>query len=215
MSEPILIGHATGGRYRAAPVDASGPPEVLRPVLRRIWAATHGRDTTAMTQVLERRHWQRLDPDACRGHRVPGVGVIHAGGNRPAHTGTVTERITGPAGWLYLLEYRWRAMAIVYEATLHQRWLRHSIGYLDPAGEEMFVPEFSQAHEATVCTVCGAVDEIDVDDVPSMTGYGYDTTTRCRRCGSSLTTGPGIGTTVHRAAWPPPADTPPAPRQER
>ena len=39
-----------------------------------------------------------------------------------------------------------------------------------------------------VDTVCGAVDEIDHVEVPSMAGYGYDTATSCIRCGSSVAT---------------------------
>jgi hypothetical protein len=55
----------------------------------------------------------------------------------------------------------------------------------------------------TVCGVCGAVDEIDYQELPSMAGYGLDTCTACRRCGSCVTTDPMFGAHVTRNPWPP------------
>jgi len=54
------------------------------------------------------------------------------------------------------------------------------------------------------CVVCHAVDDLDHDEMPSMVGYGHDTWTRCRRCGSTETTDPMFGIRVHPAPWPPP-----------
>jgi hypothetical protein len=54
----------------------------------------------------------------------------------------------------------------------------------------------------TVCTVCGAVDEIDYQELPFMTGSGMDTCTGCLRCGSSVTTDPTFGAHVTRKPRP-------------
>jgi len=56
------------------------------------------------------------------------------------------------------------------------------------------------------CTACHAVNEFDGGDMPSMVGYGYDTWTRCRRCGSSTTTDPMFGAHHNPAPWPPAPD---------
>jgi hypothetical protein len=55
----------------------------------------------------------------------------------------------------------------------------------------------------TVCTVCGAVDEIDYQELPSMTGSDVDTSTGCTRCGSRVATDPMFGAHVTRMPWPP------------
>ncbi len=54
------------------------------------------------------------------------------------------------------------------------------------------------------CLICGAVDEIDSDEMPSMAGYGQDTYTRCTRCGSAETTDPIFGWRAKPATWPHP-----------
>ncbi|WP_262285448.1 hypothetical protein [Micromonospora sp. MA102] len=56
------------------------------------------------------------------------------------------------------------------------------------------------------CRVCGAVDQIVSDEVPSMAGYGEDTYTRCTRCGSVETTDPIFGWRPRPATWPPRPD---------
>ncbi|MEV4465118.1 hypothetical protein AB0J51_16005 [Micromonospora echinofusca] len=53
------------------------------------------------------------------------------------------------------------------------------------------------------CEICGAVDEIDADEMPSMAGYGEDTYVRCTRCGSVETTDPVFGWSAKPATWPP------------
>jgi len=49
-----------------------------------------------------------------------------------------------------------------------------------------------------VCTACGALDEVEQHEMPSMLGYGVDTSTSCLRCGSSVTTDPMFGAHVTR-----------------
>ncbi|MFG2058579.1 hypothetical protein ACGFI9_31595 [Micromonospora sp. NPDC048930] len=53
------------------------------------------------------------------------------------------------------------------------------------------------------CRICGAVDEIASDEMPSMAGYGQDTYTKCTRCGSVETTDPIFGWRAQPAIWPP------------
>jgi uncharacterized C2H2 Zn-finger protein len=55
--------------------------------------------------------------------------------------------------------------------------------------------------ESMRCRICGAVDEVAYDEVPSMAGYGEDTYTRCVRCGSVETTAsPRAGAAVAASA---------------
>ena len=97
--------------------------------------------------------------------------------------------------WLYLINADTDTVT-VYEATCHDRWLRHSVHHLEPA-EELFTPA-GPAGELS-CTVCGAVDEIEYQEMPSMLGHGRDTCTRCTRCGSKVTTDPEFGATTTRS----------------
>ncbi|MEU7171511.1 MULTISPECIES: hypothetical protein [Micromonospora] len=43
------------------------------------------------------------------------------------------------------------------------------------------------------CLICGAVDEVTFTELPSMAGFGEDTSARCNRCGSAETTDPIFG----------------------
>jgi hypothetical protein len=54
------------------------------------------------------------------------------------------------------------------------------------------------------CRVCGAVDQITADEMPSMAGYGQDSYMRCTGCGSVETTDPIFGWRAKPATWPPP-----------
>ncbi|MFG1892239.1 hypothetical protein ACGFIR_30785 [Micromonospora sp. NPDC049051] len=56
------------------------------------------------------------------------------------------------------------------------------------------------------CETCGAVDEIDANQMPSIAGYGEDTYVRCTRCGSAETTHPVFGWRAKPATWPPPSE---------
>lgn len=56
------------------------------------------------------------------------------------------------------------------------------------------------------CTVCHAADQLDHQAMPSMAGYGEDTSSRCRRCGSYETTDPIFGAHPHPVPWPPVPD---------
>ncbi|AEB42639.1 hypothetical protein [Micromonospora maris] len=212
MSTPTLIGVAASrGRYSARYLQFGEEPEKLVPLLRRIWTDTFGRDTNAMAAALLAHNWWTLaiNPKPRRWDRQPPV----AGLGYPADTGTIRqgllrEDIDGALEWLYLLHLDQRRL-VVYEASIHGHWLRHSAHHLDPV-EDLFVtaPALDEGGpEMTVCTACGAVDEIDHIEVPSMAGYGHDTVTSCTRCGSSVATDPMFGDHVTRKPWPPPSTT--------
>ncbi|MEU6020816.1 hypothetical protein [Micromonospora sp. NPDC047134] len=206
MSTPTLIGVAASrGRYTARYLQFGEEPERLVPLLRRIWTDTFGRDTNAMAAALLAHNWWTLaiNPKPRRWDRQPPV----AGLGYPADTGTIRqgflrEDIDGALEWLYLLHIDQRRL-VVYEASIHGHWLRHSAHHLDPV-EDLFITAADEGGpEMTVCTVCGAVDEIDHIEVPSMAGYGHDTSISCTRCGSSVVTDPMFGDHVTRKPWPP------------
>ncbi|MFC4148643.1 hypothetical protein ACFO0M_20510 [Micromonospora mangrovi] len=209
MSTPTLIGIAAlRGRYTARLIQFGEDPQVLVPLLRRIWTDTFGRDTGAMAAALLAHDWWSLavNPKPRRWDQQPPVpGLGHPADNDTIRRGALREDVGGALEWLYLLHLDQRRL-VVYEATVHGRWLRHSAHHLDPA-DELFITEPADddggGPEMTVCTVCGAVDEIDHVEVPSMAGYGYDTATSCTRCGSSVATDPMFGDHVTRKPWPP------------
>ncbi|QOC94372.1 hypothetical protein [Micromonospora craniellae] len=214
MSTPTLIGVAAfRGAYTARYLQFGEEPEKLIPLLRRIWTDTFGRDTDAMATALLAHHWWTLTatPKPRRWYRqppVPGLGYP-ADTDADPRKGSLREPVAGALEWLYLLHLDQRRL-VVYEATIHSRWLRHSAHHLDPA-EDLFVtaPALDDGGaEMTVCTACGAVDEIDHITVPSMAGYGHDTVTCCTRCGSSVATDPMFGDHVTRKPWPPHHPTP-------
>ncbi|MGX1612631.1 hypothetical protein ACWIF8_01905 [Micromonospora chalcea] len=210
MSTPTLIGVAAfRGSYTARLVQFGESPEVLVPLLRRIWTDTFGRDTGAMAAALLAHDWWSLavNPKPRRWDRqppVPGLGYPVVAQDATVRRGALREDVGGALEWLYLLHLDQRRL-VVYEATIHGRWLRHSAHHLDPV-EDLFVTapaDDGGGPEMTVCTVCGAVDEIDHVEVPSMAGYGYDTVTSCVRCGSSVASDPMFGDRVTRKPWPP------------
>ena len=55
------------------------------------------------------------------------------------------------------------------------------------------------------CRVCGSVDEIVQDEMPSMAGYGTDAYAQCTRCGSVELSDPIFGWRAKPATWPPTA----------
>ncbi|MDG4803649.1 hypothetical protein [Micromonospora sp. WMMD980] len=211
MSAPALIGEtAYRGTYVARHIQLGEAPKVLVPLLRRIWTNTFDRDTPAMSVALLARPWVQLalNPKPRRWDQhppVPGVGYPAATGHDALWRGSLRESVDGPLEWLYLLDLDQRRL-VAYQTTVHGRWLRHSAHHLDPA-EDLFVTEPAlndSGPDVTVCTVCGATDDIDHVEVPSMAGYGYDITTSCNRCGSLIATNPFFGDRLIRKPWPPP-----------
>ena len=58
------------------------------------------------------------------------------------------------------------------------------------------------------CRVCGAINEIDYQELPSMVGYGFDTSSTCTICGSSDGTDPMFGSHPYPKPWPPQPEQP-------
>jgi hypothetical protein len=189
-------------------------PLFLIPTLRTIWTGL-GRDSHHLAQELLAEDWSFLTADqhaSSPGPFVPGIGRPSWGGTRPQPALIrLNATIGADIGWLYVLNPD-IDIVTVYEATVHDRWLRHSLHLLDPV-QELFVSEpglgTDEEPAMTVCAVCGAVNEVAYHEVPSMAGSGHDTCTICQRCGSSVTTDPMFGAHVTRNPWPPePASTP-------
>lgn len=216
MTVLSLIGVATGGGgYTARLLHADPDPATTVAALRRLWQQTFHRDTETMAAVLLNHDWTALTTDDADrpdtvGPHITGVGWTALTAS-PAHAGRITDRhVDANLAYLYLLDPA-RQAVLVHEPTRSNRWLRHSIHHLDPV-EDLFTPTDHDG-EYQVCTVCGAVDEIDHVQVPSMLGYGHDTATTCRRCGSSVSTDPMFGAHIDRRPWPPLAGAEPRPPQ--
>lgn len=58
------------------------------------------------------------------------------------------------------------------------------------------------------CRVCGAINEIDYQELPSMVGYGFDTASKCTICGSWDGADPMCGSRPHPKPWPPQPEQP-------
>ncbi|MDM4784646.1 hypothetical protein [Micromonospora sp. b486] len=126
MSAPALIGVAAfRGTYTARPVQLGEAPEVLVPLLRRIWTDTFDRDINKMAAALLARPWLRLavNPKARRWDRhppVPGVGYPTATGPDTLWRGSLREGVDGPVEWLYLLHLEHQRL-VAYEAASRLR----------------------------------------------------------------------------------------------
>ncbi|MEU8419356.1 hypothetical protein AB0C15_00580 [Micromonospora sp. NPDC048835] len=109
MSTPALIGVAAlRGRYTARSIQLGEDPEVLVPLLRRIWTDTFGRDTDAMAAALLARNWWSLsvNPKPRRWHRQPpvaGLGYPSVTENNTIRQGSLRENLDGFDEWMYLL----------------------------------------------------------------------------------------------------------------
>lgn len=132
-----LIGvAASGGAYAGRLLHDGGSPDEVLPLLRRIWQHTFTRHTLVLADALLRHDWTRLYPAAPRAgwadreRPVPGVGfttLLQDGIRR----GQVSAPVEGYLEWMYLVDVATDTV-VVYEATRHGRWLRHSHHLLDP-----------------------------------------------------------------------------------
>jgi hypothetical protein len=122
-----------GGAYTARWLHWGDHPDQLVPLLRHIWQRTFTTDTAALRDALLARDWSELDP-APSGDRVapvvPGVGYASPGGTRALRRGYLTGTVAADLEWLYLIDVATDTV-VVYEATRHGRWLRHSRHALD------------------------------------------------------------------------------------
>ncbi len=172
------------------------------PRLRQLWQHTCAADTAALVETLLARDWVALDPAPHRS-REPGVRPVAGLGYARADTDDAPRAgsIAGEAGadlqWLYLINPDAGSVA-VYEATVHDRWARHSMHDLacDTDGD-LFA-----SHPGIHCLTCGAIDLVDHRELPSMTGSGFDTYTRCLRCGATEAVDPMFGRHPAPVTWP-------------
>jgi hypothetical protein len=207
MSCPTLIGVATdGGAFTARRLHWGGPPEHLIPILRRIWQHTYAENTPAVVEALLVYDWVELDPAPRRRHAeravrvLPGLGYASIDPDLQPWTESVVGEAAGDLLWLYLIGPDVRAVT-VYEATRTGRWLRHSLHDLAvDADGDLFAGQ-----PGIVCLTCGAIDLVHHVELPSMTGSGTDTSTRCLRCGAAEAFDPVFGRHRTPVPWPPAA----------
>ncbi|GAB3852333.1 hypothetical protein ACFPIJ_42175 [Dactylosporangium cerinum] len=159
MSTSCLLGscHPDGRSATVVEVSAGYPPEQMLPVLRRVHAVAFDGETTLMTQRLLAHGWLQLDLDLPTGPtaeaRFAGVlthtplGLIYADPPAPFQVRLGQPLQAGMAQWLYLLDERDDAV-VVYEATVHGRWARHSHHPLRLTRPEPLPAAFAAAGDA-------------------------------------------------------------------
>jgi hypothetical protein len=129
---------APGGGVTARYLHHGDAPERLIPTLRAIWAGFGG-DGHRMTAALLAEDWSYLtaDPEPTSPYTmVAGVGCPSPGGTRPRPARIrLTADIGAAIGWLYVIDAD-TAVVTVYEATVHDRWLRHSEHCLQPSHDD-------------------------------------------------------------------------------
>lgn len=134
MSIACLIGARNSrGMYSDTVVRVAdgGHPEQMVPTLRAIWRQTFDGDTTAFTDQLLRHHWATFDPQASIATSAndvvePGLGTA----TTPAdYVNATISAIAGPTEtgtrWRYTVDALDEHI-VVYRATAHGTWSRHS-----------------------------------------------------------------------------------------
>jgi hypothetical protein len=142
MSDPALVGVLRAdGTFAARHVHWADDPYRTLAKLRQIWASTSARDIAATVHALLGHDWHSLCP-SCTCRKLPPntrkvTGVGHAASHDlPVTQGAVAsaER-TGYTEWMYLLDES-TEQVVVYEPTLHGRWLPQSRHALDPEHDQ-------------------------------------------------------------------------------
>jgi hypothetical protein len=138
LSEPALVGVITAdGTFTARYLHWAGNSTDTVAALRAIWTDHFGRDTTATVSALLSHDWYSLCP-ACKHRRPPatttvtGVGHALVEAQPPVRGNVATAARHGYTEWMYLIDAEARTIR-VYEATVHDRWLPHSLHPLDAA----------------------------------------------------------------------------------
>jgi uncharacterized protein DUF4314 len=138
LSEPALVGAITAdGTFTARYLHWAGYSTDTVAALRAIWADRFSRDTTATVTALLAHDWHSLSPAGTLRRRPPatlliaGVGYALATAQPPVNGRTATAARHGDTEWMYLIDPAAQAIR-VYEATVHDRWLPHSLHPLDP-----------------------------------------------------------------------------------
>lgn len=138
MAHRTIIGRAgPDGRYTARWLQRGGHPDLLMTTLRRIWRDTFRYGSHQFAAALLEHDWSSLsanrDQDPRPGtHTVAGVGLAYErSGASPPRDGHIAEGDVAGGEWLYLIDAD-RDQVLVYEATVHGTWLRHSCHRFDP-----------------------------------------------------------------------------------
>jgi len=166
MSDPALVGVLRAdGTFTAHHVHWADDPHRTLVKLRNIWAATYARDIAATTHALLSHDWHLLCP-SCSCRKLPPntrnvTGVGHAASHDlPLTQGTIAaaER-TGYTEWMYLLDESTEQI-VVYEPTLHGRWLPQSRHALDPEHDHRVLdcggtPATGHRWEPARVAICG------------------------------------------------------------
>ncbi|MEU5554287.1 hypothetical protein ABZ738_31400 [Micromonospora sp. NPDC047793] len=171
-------------------------PRLRRETVQRIAADSNARAFRHPEQdadlLVLRHHDSRIEMFVVR---APGANNL--GHHNETFVVETRQLTAGPDGWFRATDGRWP-------------WRHASPPALPPErrrGERhQHEPDVFEANgpDGIRCTVCGATGyDIAHQELPSMAGFGTDTTTSCRICGSSETYAEEIGWSSHRAVWPP------------
>ncbi|WP_327007641.1 hypothetical protein OHA72_10420 [Dactylosporangium sp. NBC_01737] len=137
MSASCLLGspHPDGRTVTVVPVSAGHSPEQMLPLLRRVHSVAFDGETTSMVERLLTHGWLQLGIDVPTSATAEAtfadapthtpLGLVYADPPAPFHVRLGEPLQAGMAQWLYLLDAR-DDTVVVYEATVHGRWLRHS-----------------------------------------------------------------------------------------
>jgi hypothetical protein len=138
MSDPALIGALHHDGTVVARQIQWAPPHGVVASLRTIWATTFRRDLASTREAVMSHDWAVLCPACTHRHAsageliVPGVGhaLVHAEPALHTHLDAPTPSGAWPQ-WMYLIDEP-ADQVLVYEATVHHRWLLHSRHRFDP-----------------------------------------------------------------------------------
>jgi hypothetical protein len=138
LSEPALVGVITAdGTFTGRYLHWAGYSTDTVAALRAIWADRFRRDTTAMVAALLAHDWHSLNAASTQRRpptgttRITGVGHAFGTGLATVRGNVATAARHGYTEWMYLIDTAAPAIR-VYEATVHDRWLIHSLHPLDP-----------------------------------------------------------------------------------
>lgn len=128
--------------------------------------------------------------------RAPATLAGHAPRDESSAVG-VRHVTVDPGGWYRLTDDRWAWRHATPPALPPDR----ERGAHNEHESDVFE---STGRDGSRCTVCGATGyDIAYEELPSMAGYGTDTTMSCRICHSSQSYAEEIGWSSRRTTWPP------------
>ena len=132
MADRGYIGIPDNGGVTARYLHWADAPATLIPTLRAIWEGLR-RDSHRMAAALLAEDWSHLSAEEQQTGPytiVPGIGRPSPGGTRPQPARIfIGHAIKVNLGWLYVVDPETDSVT-VYEATVHDRWLRHSVHQL-------------------------------------------------------------------------------------